>query len=209
MNPIPCTLAALFLLISLALLLLFRLNPFSVVENPLKNRRLILAGTKLKITERIALHFAILFRQTRCSKRKFFILLLLSAAGGFTAGLLLFSNAGLAAVMAVCVLPVPYFYLTVRNSAAAREEIEGLENTMSIITNAYAGNDDIIKAVELYVAEKNRYIPVQRLYHLLKSQPYLPPRGTGGRAGRAGFRPGQRCFLPTQTADRAFPGYDR
>lgn len=168
MNPIPCTLAALFLLISLALLLLFRLNPFSVVENPLKNRRLILAGTKLKITERIALHFATLFRQTRCSKRKFFILLLLSAAGGFTAGLLLFSNAGLAAVMAVCVLPAPYFYLTVRSSAAAREEIEGLENTMSIITNAYAGNDDIIKAVELYVAEKNRYIPV----HLRTPTPF-------------------------------------
>lgn len=168
MTPIPCTLAAVFLLISLALLLLFRLNPFSIVENPLKKRRLILAGTKLKITERIALHFATLFRQTRCSKRKFLILLLLSASGGFIAGLLLFSNVGLAAVMAVCVLPAPYFYLTVKSSAAAREEIEGLENTMSIITNAYAGNDDIIKAVELYVEEKNRYIPA----HLRTPTPF-------------------------------------
>jgi hypothetical protein len=159
MNPIPYTLAAVFLLTSLALLLLFRLNPFSIVENPLKKRRLILAGTRLKITERIVLHFATLFRQTRCSKRKFLILLLLSASGGFLAGLLLFTNVGLAAVMSACVLPAPYFYLTVKSSAAAREEIEGLENTMSIITNAYAGNDDIIKAVELYVEEKNRYIP--------------------------------------------------
>jgi hypothetical protein len=160
MNPITCTLTAAFLLISLALLLLFKLNPFSIAQNPLKKRRLILAGTKLKITERIALHFATLFRQTRCTKKKFLILLLLSAAGGFAAGILFFSNAGLAAVMAVCVLPAPYFYLTVKSSAAAREEIEGLENTMSIITNAYAGNDDIIKAVELYVEEKNRYIPL-------------------------------------------------
>ncbi|TEB05624.1 hypothetical protein Psch_02665 [Pelotomaculum schinkii] len=168
MNPITCTLAAVFLLISLALLFLFRLNPFSIAENPLKKRRLILAGTKLKITERIALHFATLFRQTRCSRRKFFILLILSASGGFIAGLLLFSNAGLAAVMAVCVLPAPYFYLTVKSSAAAREEIEGLENTMSIITNAYAGNDDIIKAVELYVKEKNRYVPA----HLRTPTPF-------------------------------------
>jgi len=61
--------------------------------------------------------------------------------------------------MAVCMFPAPYFYLTARSSGAAREEIEGLENTMSIITNAYAGNDDIIKAVETYVEEKNRYIP--------------------------------------------------
>lgn len=159
MNPIPYTLVAVFLLTSLALLLLFRLNPFAFVENPLERRRLILAGTTLNITERIALHFATLFRQTRCSKKKFLILLIVSASGGFLAGLLLFTNAGLAAVMAACVLPAPYFYLTVKSSAAAREEIEGLENTMSIITNAYAGNDDIIKAVELYAAEKNRYIP--------------------------------------------------
>lgn len=159
MNPIPCTLASVFFLISLALLLLFRLNPFAIVENPLKKRRLILTGTKLKITERIALHFATLFRQTRCSKKKFLILLIVSASGGFLAGFLLFTNVGLAAVMATCVLPAPCFYLTVKSSAAAREEIEGLENTMSIITNAYAGNDDIIKAVELYVEEKNRYIP--------------------------------------------------
>lgn len=168
MNPISCILAAVFLLTSLALLLLFRLNPFSIVENPLKKRRLILAGTRLKITERIALHFATLFRQTRCSKKKFLISLVVSVSGGFLAGLLLFSNAGLAAVMAACILPAPYFYLTVKSSAAAREEIEGLENTMSIITNAYAGNDDIIKAVELYVEEKNRYIPA----HLRTPTPF-------------------------------------
>lgn len=75
------------------------------------------------------------------------------------AGLLLFGSTGLALVTAVCVFPAPYFYLTVKSSTAAREEIEGLENTMSIITNAYAGCDDIIKAVELFVEEKNRYIP--------------------------------------------------
>ncbi|SHH68190.1 hypothetical protein [Desulfosporosinus lacus] len=159
MNPITWTLALVFALISLALLLLFKLNPFALEQNLLKKRRLILTGTTLKINERIVLHFMTLFRQTRCPPKKFLLLVLLAAAGGFTAGMLLFGNAGLALIMAVCMLPSPYFYLTVKSSSSAREEIEGLENTMSVITNAYAGCDDIIKAVETYVEEKNRYIP--------------------------------------------------
>ncbi|MDD2491205.1 MAG: hypothetical protein PHV12_03310, partial [Bacteroidales bacterium] len=96
------------------------------------------------------------------------MMVLVSAAGGFVVGILMFSSAELAAVMALCVLPAPYFYLTVKSAAAEREEIEGLENTISIITNAYAGNDDIIKAVETYVEEKNRYIPV----HLRAPTPF-------------------------------------
>lgn len=96
------------------------------------------------------------------------MMVLMSAAGGFVVGTLMFSSVELAAVMALCVLPAPYFYLTVKSATAAREEIEGLENTMSIITNAYAGNDDIIKAVETYVEEKNRYIPV----HLRAPTPF-------------------------------------
>nr|WP_312577776.1 hypothetical protein [Sedimentibacter sp.] len=159
MNPIHIALMGVFVLTSLALFLLLKLNPFTVKQNPLKKRRLVLTGTKLKFTERIGIHFATLFRQTRCTAKKFFLLLLVSAAGGFIAGQLLFGSAGLAAVMALCVLPAPYFYLTVKSSSAAREEIEGLENTMSIITNAYAGCDDIIKAVETYTEEKNRYVP--------------------------------------------------
>jgi len=159
MNPIHIALIGVFILTSLALFLLLKLNPFIMEQNPLKKRRLVLTGTKLKFTERIGIHFATLFRQTRCTAKKFFLLLLASAAGGLIAGQLLFGSAGLAAVMALCVLPAPYFYLTVKSSAAAREEIEGLENTMSIITNAYAGCDDIIKAVETYTEEKNRYVP--------------------------------------------------
>jgi len=160
MNLIHLSLILVFVLVSLALFRLLKLNPFAVEQNPLKKRRLYLAGTKLKIPERIAIRFQTLFRQTRCTKKKFLVMVFVSAAGGLVAGMLLFGSVELATVMAVCVLPAPYFYLTVKSSEAAREEIEGLENTMSIITNAYAGNDDIIKAVELYAEEKNRYIPL-------------------------------------------------
>lgn len=168
MNQIYLSLFLVFVLINLALFLLLKLNPFAVEENPLKKRRLYLTGTKLKITERISIRFQTLFRQTRYTRKKFFVMVSLSALGGFVAGVMLFGTIELAAVMAVCMLPAPYFYLTVKGSTAAREEIEGLENTMSIITNAYAGNDDIVKAVELYVEEKNRYIPV----HLRNPTPF-------------------------------------
>jgi len=165
---ITMLLILIFILFSVALLLLFKLNPFAAEKNLLKTRRLHLAGAKLQITERISIHFKTLFRQTRFALKKFLVMVCVSSLGGFIAGLLLFGDAGLAAIMAFCVIPAPYFYLTVKSSTAAREEIEGLENTMSIITNAYAGNDDIIKAVELYIEEKNRYIPV----HLRTPSPF-------------------------------------
>ena len=168
MNPIQMSLILVFVLINLSLFLLFKLNPFTAEQNQLKKRRLYLTGTKLKLTERIIIHFSTLFRQTRCTRKKFLVMMFASAAGGFMAGLLLFGSTGLALVTAVCVFPAPYFYLTVKSSTAAREEIEGLENTMSIITNAYAGCDDIIKAVELFVEEKNRYIPA----HLRTPTPF-------------------------------------
>lgn len=159
MNLVPLAYILVFLLLSLALFFLLKLNPFDTVVNPIKKRRLALIGSKLKITERVAINFTTLFRQTRCTRKKFAGMVLGAATAGFIAGLLLFDNTGLAAIMSACLLPAPYFYLTVKSSAVVREEIEGLENTMSVITNAYAGNDDIIKAIEAYVMEKNRYVP--------------------------------------------------
>lgn len=156
---IQISLILVFALISVSLFLLLGLNPFTTEQNPLKKRRLYLAGAKLKITERIAIRFQTLFRQTGCTQKKYLVMTGASVTGGFLAGLMLFNSVELAVVMSVCLTPAPFFYLTVKSATAAREEIEGLENTMSIITNAYAGCDDIIKAVETYVEEKNRYIP--------------------------------------------------
>ncbi|EGW41073.1 hypothetical protein [Desulfosporosinus sp. OT] len=160
MNNIQLSLAIIFALISLSLFLLLKLNPFVMEKNPLKKRRLYLSGARLKISERIDLRFQTLFRQTGTTLKKFILMMAAAFTAGFLAGSLLFSNTGLAAVMAVCLIPAPYFYLTIKSARAAREEIEGLENTMSVITNAFAGCDDIIKAVETYVQEKNRYIHV-------------------------------------------------
>lgn len=160
MHSIQILLGFIFTLISLALFLLLKINPFIVEKNTLKQRRIYLTGAKLKISERITIRFTTLFRQTGYTLKKFVLMVAAALVMGFMAGFLLFNNIGLAAVMAVCLTPTPYFYLTVKSAKAAREEIEGLENTMSIITNAYAGCDDIIKAIETYIAENNRYIPV-------------------------------------------------
>jgi len=165
---IQISLILVFALVSLSLFFLLGLNPFATEQNQLKKRRLYLTGAKLRITERIAIRFQTLFRQTGCTQKKYFVMTGASVAGGFLAGLMLFNSTELAAVMSVCLTPAPFFYLTVKSATAAREEIEGLENTMSIITNAYAGCDDIIKAVETYVEEKNRYIPV----HLRNPTPF-------------------------------------
>lgn len=165
---IQISLILVFALVSLSLFFLLGLNPFATEQNQLKKRRLYLTGAKLRITERIAIRFQTLFRQTGCTQKKYFVMTGASVAGGFLAGLMLFNSTELAAVMSVCLTPAPFFYLTVKSATAAREEIEGLENTMSIITNAYAGCDDIIKAVETYVEEKNRYIPA----HLRNPTPF-------------------------------------
>lgn len=160
MDNVQISLIVVFLFTCAALFLLLKINPFVSEKNLLKQRRLYLSGAKLKITERITIRFTTLFRQTGYTLKKFTLMVGTAVVAGFIAGIMLFNNAELAAVMAVCLIPAPYFYLTVKSAKAAREEIEGLENTMSIITNAYAGCDDIIKAVETYVEEKNRYIPV-------------------------------------------------
>lgn len=160
MNAIQISLVLIFLLITLAFFLLLKINPFEAKKNPLKQRRLYLSGAKLRITERVVLRFTTLFRQTRYTLKKFLIMVAAAFTGGFVAGILLFNNIGLAAITAFCLIPAPYFYLNIKSAKTAREEIEGLENTMSIITNAYVASDDLIKAVEAYVQERNRYIPV-------------------------------------------------
>lgn len=160
MSGIRVSLVCIFVLISSALFLLLKINPFRLEQNILKQRRMYLTGARLKIGERVIILFTTLFRQTGYTFKKFLLSVAAALVGGFTAGFLLFNNAALAGLMAVCLGPAPYFYLTVKSARAAREEIEGLENTMSVITNAYAGCDDIIRAVETYVEEKNRYLPV-------------------------------------------------
>ncbi len=168
MDMIRFSLGAVFLLIGFALFLFLGINPFAADTNPIRKRRLSISGSRLKAAEKMRIRFTTLLRQTGYTMKKFVILTAAAVVGGFLAGILLFNNTGLAAMAAFCFIPVPYFYLHIKSSKAAREEIEGLENTMSVITNAYAASDDLIKAIESYIEESNRYVPV----HLRKPTPF-------------------------------------
>lgn len=160
MNTIQISLTIFFFLIITAFFLLLKINLFTAEVNQIKKRRLSISGAKLKITERIIIRFTTLYRQTGYTFKKFITAVAVAVAAGFLAGILLFSNVRLAAIAAVCFIPAPYFYLNIESAKTAREEIEGLENTMSVITNAYTASDDLIKAFESYIQESNRYIPV-------------------------------------------------
>lgn len=75
---------------------------------------------------------------------------------GILAGTLLFRDPFLATVTGIAFMPLSYLYLYIRTMDARQQELDELENTMSIITNAYMANDDILRAFQTYIDEKNR-----------------------------------------------------
>lgn len=75
---------------------------------------------------------------------------------GIFAGTLLFRDPFLATVTGIAFIPLSYLYLYIRTMDARQQELDELENTMSIITNAYMANDDILRAFQTYIDEKNR-----------------------------------------------------
>lgn len=75
---------------------------------------------------------------------------------GILAGTLLFRDPFLATVTGIAFIPLSYLYLYIRTMDARQQELDELENTMSIITNAYMASDDILRAFQVYIDEKNR-----------------------------------------------------
>lgn len=75
---------------------------------------------------------------------------------GIIAGVILFRDPFLSVVAGIAFVPLSYLYLFVRTMDARQQEIDELENTMSIITNAYMASNDILRAFQMYIDEKNR-----------------------------------------------------
>lgn len=157
MDNIELSYGVIFLLLILSIFFFLRLNPFHVK----KGQKPVRKDSRLTKAEKIGLHFQTLFRQTGTNMKKFVLMIAGAMIAGLIGGHLLFNSTELALLTAFCLIPAPYFYQTIKSSRAAREEIEGLENTMSVITNAYAACNDVVRAIETYVHEKNRYIPAQ------------------------------------------------
>lgn len=81
------------------------------------------------------------------SKQVFWLFVGGCGLAGFGLGLFLFGDYPLSCLTAVCLLPAPYIYMTVRTRWYRRRQNELLENTLNIITNSYISCNDIIKAV--------------------------------------------------------------
>jgi len=72
-------------------------------------------------------------------------------------GYICFQGIFLSLVTGLAFVPLTYLYLLFRTQEATREDLAQLQSTMAIITNAYMASNNIIKAVEVYISEKNKY----------------------------------------------------
>lgn len=112
-----------------------------------KKRRIDEKFGRLRWWERGMVKLNSTIRMCGSTKQIFWLLVGGCGIAGFGLGLFLFGDVPLSVLTAVCLLPAPYLYMTVRARWYRRRQNELLENTMNIVTNSYIGCNDIIKAV--------------------------------------------------------------
>ena len=149
----------------MAFMLLFGVNPLrrsrriALTENILKEKRRQITKHRIKRREHALIRLETLLKRSGYTKERFIVLVVVAFIIGSGVGYALFDGLMLSIATGIAFLPAPYLYITVKAQGNARREVESLENTMSIITNAYIGCDDIVRAVERTVREKNQYVP--------------------------------------------------
>lgn len=159
---------AIYVLLLIGLMSLFKINPFArnrriaLSENILKAKRDGITRPRLKRGAKFLIKLDTALSRVDWSMREFTLLAAAVFLGGMAAGFILFGDVFLAVTTGVVFTPFAYLYLSYRAMKASRREVERLENTMSVITSAYLGTDDIVKAVELYLREKNKHIPLNQ-----------------------------------------------
>jgi len=149
------------------LYMLFGINPLaarvkntniSFAKTTAKARRMrINAEAELSRHEKFVLKINSLLAKTGKGRSYLYTIAALFFLSGITTGFICFQDAFLSVATGAAFIPLTYLYLILKTQEAAREELSELQTTMSIITNAYLANNNILKAVELYVAEKNKY----------------------------------------------------
>ncbi|MDD4566115.1 MAG: hypothetical protein PHE79_11660 [Eubacteriales bacterium] len=115
------------------------------------------AETALNGYEKIWLRIDALLLRLKKKRKYFFTVLMIFFCSGIIAGFMCFRDILLSLISGIIFMPLSYLFIMFRAQGATRKELEELENTMAIITNAYMGNDDIVRSVETYIKEKNKY----------------------------------------------------
>jgi len=152
-----------FALLAIGLISLFmrREAAINLRQMHLKERRERITKRKITKTERLKIVINAVLKQSGYSTKAFLIGCIAAATAGFALGYLLFSGLLLAVATAVVMLPLPYLFFYLRAAKVRRSEIDNLEQSMSIITNAFASSYDIVASVESFNNERHRGIPPQ------------------------------------------------
>jgi len=153
-----------FILLGASLLMLFNISPFrrdkrvAFTQNIIKTKREGITKKRLRWSERRLIRLETLLSRMSSSLPKFYGMMAMSFLIGGVIGMMLFDDLLLSIITGITFLPLPYFYVILRAQTILRRETESLENVMAIVTNAYMGCDDIVRSVEIYNREKNRYV---------------------------------------------------
>lgn len=147
-----------FLLMFIALSAAIKARKTSdLAKEATREKRETIESRKLSIPEKVSVRVIAASHNAGFTVRAYMVITAAAFLTGTGLGFILFSGMELALATGVAFLPLPYIYMLMRGQAAVRRELESLENTMSVITNAYMGGNDIVDAFYIYVMEKNRY----------------------------------------------------
>ncbi len=125
-------------------------------KNVLRNRREKLLEKSLTKREKTKIKIESMLRILGKEIFYLYLMIIVFFIGGILVGNILFKNMYLNILTGICAIPLVYIYLNLKTSWHIKAEEEKLENTMSIITNAYISSDDIKKSFELYVDEERK-----------------------------------------------------
>jgi len=159
-----------FISLFLGFLLLFNINPFTIkgpfkkvnisfMKAAAKQKRIrINAASSLSRLEKFAIRLDALLLKINRKRGFLYFIASLCFITGLAAGFVYFSGLLLSLATGIAFIPLTYLYLLFVTQEASRDEVAELQNTMSIITNAYLADNNIIKAFEVYLNEKNRFV---------------------------------------------------
>jgi len=156
------SLVFLFLVIAVAAFLGW--NPIKMVKSielkradpQEKQRQIWLRDAGLSKKDLFLLRLHTTLKAAQISDTKFYLMTTGAMLVGIIGGGLLFGSWLVGVFAGLTCAVFPYILLTVRVQKLERLQEDQLGNIMQTITNAYVSSNDLIKAVETYVADRNR-----------------------------------------------------
>lgn len=133
---------------------------FTGAEAKVKRNRINSKDTLTKL-DKLKIRIEALLKKMDKDMNYFYVITGICFAIGFVVGLICFGGVFLPLATAITFSPASYLFIVFKTQEATREELAELQNAMGVITNAYLSNNNIIKAVESYITEKNRYLTTE------------------------------------------------